>query len=81
MKRVGVAIGLLCVVVPVAVGAAQIYPKSKAAKQQDRLTAEKLLTRLEKLEAENQQFLQAMEEIKRELAIIKVRASVRPSSS
>ncbi len=54
--------------------AAQIYPKS--AKKPAPLTAEKLITRLDKFEDENQQLVQAMSDIKSELAIIKVRAAV-----
>ena len=54
--------------------AAQIYPK--ASKKLETLTAEKLLARLDKLEEDEQQFLQAMEEIKSQLAIIKTRAAI-----
>ena len=58
------------------VWAAQIYPKSKSSKKPEPLTAEKLMARLDRLEEEDQQFLQAMDGIKSELAIIKTRAAV-----
>jgi len=65
-----------CVLRPV-VWAAQIYPKaSKKQEPLKPLTAQTLLTQLDRLEDEDQQLLQAMGEIQSEMAIIKTRAAV-----
>ena len=56
--------------------AAEIYPKaSRKTSQALALDAKTLIARLDQLLTEEQQMFQALEDMKRELAIVKVRAS------
>ena len=88
-RRVGVATAV-AIAAPLSLAMAQMYyPKKAKAKdaagqktqQEAVLSAAKILEALDQLQAEQQELLQAVEQLKQEMAIIKVRASVRPSSS
>ena len=61
--------------VAVSLFAAEIYPKPASQKSHRALDAHTLIAALDTLLAEERQLLQATEEIKQELAIVKVRAS------
>ena len=54
--------------------AAEIYPKA-SRKTSQALDAKTMVARLDQLLTEEQQMFQALEDMKRELAIVKVRAS------
>ena len=78
--RVWVVCVIGCGSLSLSLFAAEIYPKPSRRKGVA-IDANTVIARLDQVLAEEQQLLQAVEEIKRELAIVKVRASHVPSSS
>lgn len=75
VKRARAAMLVMVVVssVTLSLFAAEIYPKR--SKHKEKLTAEQILARLDALLAEEERLLQAVAEIKNEVAIVRVRAS------
>ena len=57
--------------------AAEDYPKAKTKKKDEPLTVSKIAAILDDMLADEQTLLQAVEEIKSEVAIVKTRASVQ----
>ncbi len=55
--------------------AAEIYPKASRKTSQQSLDANTMIARLDQMLTEEQQVFQSLEDMKRELAIVKVRAS------
>ncbi|MBI3319378.1 MAG: hypothetical protein HYZ89_02165 [Candidatus Omnitrophica bacterium] len=74
--RIGLLAVLLASGATLSLCAAEIYPKpTSTAPRGSTLTAKTLITTLDTLVAEERRLLEAAEEIKQELAIVKIRAS------